>query len=477
VRPIPRWASWADLLAVLLLALAAKVAFSHPVRLVLGDHAITVREAWRPVLAALVLVALRHWRVPSPTILHHPAAIWRAWRREPRASILQIWAISRFGVLAVGLVAALVIGLPSAHSQRISDDPILDFPSRWDVVWYSVIAREGYVYDASAGSTEQQTIAFFPAYPMLLRVADAFTDPERVPDMSLRRYLEARQSRLAWAGTAISILFFLAALLLLYQWVERRAGADAAISSVLLLSAYPFSVFYSAAYTESVFLFATIGTCLAFERGRWAAAALLGLLVGLTRPNGCMLSLALAVLACEPLLRKDADRAPARVVGRLFVAAMPGLGMLLYSAFLYSFTGDAFAWMKVQEAWGRNFGATLDYANWTVRALRDQGVLFWVRSAPLEILQTAAALFALAMVWPVWRRLGAAYAVLLLANLLPPLAKGGVLSMGRMTSTLFPLFAAMAIAMPPPRRETWVLLFALGQGLVAVLFFTWRPLY
>jgi hypothetical protein len=33
------------------------------------------------------------------------------------------------------------------------------------------------------------------------------------------------------------------------------------------------------------------------------------------------------------------------------------------------------------------------------------------------------------------------------------------------------------LSIPPSRREVWVLLFALGQALVAVLFFTWRPLY
>jgi hypothetical protein len=49
--------------------------------------------------------------------------------------------------------------------------------------------------------------------------------------------------------------------------------------------------------------------------------------------------------------------------------------------------------------------------------------------------------------------------------------------MGRMTSTLFPVFAALALAVPPERRGTWLLFFALGQGLIAAIFFTWRPVY
>jgi hypothetical protein len=46
-----------------------------------------------------------------------------------------------------------------------------------------------------------------------------------------------------------------------------------------------------------------------------------------------------------------------------------------------------------------------------------------------------------------------------------------------LTSTLFPVFAALAMALPPERRTGWVLFFALGQGLIAALFFTWRPVY
>lgn len=477
MKPVPRWANWLDLLALASLALAAKLALSHSVRLVFAGSAVTIREAWRPLLAALVFVAVRHWRVASPNVLQRVVEFGRAWRAEPHASIARVWLVSRAGVLAAGLIGALMIGPPAGSAQRVSEDPILDLPSRWDVYWYSGIAREGYSYDPRAGAGLQQTIAFFPAYPMVLRIADAFTQPERRPDMTLARYAELREGRLAWVGTGISIALFLAALLALFRWVERRADTDTALTTVVLISAYPFAAFYSAAYTESLFLFGAVGACLSFERERWVTAGMLGLLVGLTRPNGCMLSLALGVMACEPLMRRGQAVPPRRVVLALAVAATPGIGMLLHSGFIYTLTGDPFAWVKVQQAWGRSFSTTVDFVQWSIRSLRDQGLSFYVRSAPLEILQSGAALFALAMVWPVWRRLGAAYAVFLLANLLPPLFKGGVLSVGRMTATLFPVFAALAMAIPAHRRAVWVLLFALGQGLVAVLFFTWRPLY
>ena len=47
---------------------------------------------------------------------------------------------------------------------------------------------------------------------------------------------------------------------------------------------------------------------------------------------------------------------------------------------------------------------------------------------------------ALALAVPITRRFGLAYGVFLLLMIVPPLFRGGFLSLGRLTSTLFPLF-------------------------------------
>jgi hypothetical protein len=95
---------------------------------------------------------------------------------------------------------------------------------------------------------------------------------------------------------------------------------------------------------------------------------------------------------------------------------------------------------------------------------------------PYDALNGVAVLFALALVPAVWRRLGAAPAVFVAANLVPPLLSGGLLSVGRLVSTLFPLFVALSVHVPQRQLPVWAALFALVQGLAAALFFTWRPL-
>lgn len=58
----------------------------------------------------------------------------------------------------------------------------------------------------------------------------------------------------------------------------------------------------------------------------------------------------------------------------------------------------------------------------------------------LDLINVGAVVFVLGSVWPVYRRFGVPSAALILVNVLPPLSFGGVLSMGRLTSVLFPTF-------------------------------------
>ena len=100
------------------------------------------------------------------------------------------------------------------------------------------------------------------------------------------------------------------------------------------------------------------------------------------------------------------------------------------------------------------------------------------QGVPFDTLNTLAVLFVLVDVLvPVFRRLGAAYACSSLLNLVPPIFAGGALSMGRITSTLFPVFIALAARLPRQAVPGWVAAFAILQGLVAALFFTWRELF
>jgi hypothetical protein len=109
--------------------------------------------------------------------------------------------------------------------------------------------------------------------------------------------------------------------------------------------------------------------------------------------------------------------------------------------------------------------------------LRDEPFLPLVLNDPFNALNAIGVLFALALTYSVFRRLGLAWGVFVLISLLPPLFAGGLVSMGRLTSTLFPLFIALAAMLSPRAVPAWATTFAIGQGFAAALFFTWHALY
>jgi len=86
----------------------------------------------------------------------------------------------------------------------------------------------------------------------------------------------------------------------------------------------------------------------------------------------------------------------------------------------------------------------------------------------------AAAAAAIAAIWPVTRRFGLPYGVFIAVNVIPPLTTGGLLSIGRVTAAMFPVFFWLAAIIPARHRAAWVTAFALLQGWGAALFFTWR---
>ena len=213
---------------------------------------------------------------------------------------------------------------------------------------------------------------------------------------------------------------------------------------------------------------------------RWPAFGW-GLLAGLTRPNGCLLSIPLALVVLAPLWRRAGLQRPAggwgSLADRMVVAAAPGLGMLVYSAYVYDLTGDPFMWIRLQVAWGRqNLGVgSFLAAEW--QSVGEQGLYQYTTSNIPDFLNILAAALLAVGLWPITRRFGLAPAALLLLNVLPSIASGGWLSVGRATAVLFPTFLWLADVIPARHRTAWFAVFAGLQAFAAVLFFTWRPLF
>jgi hypothetical protein len=467
---LPLWVRAADAAALVSVLLGVLVLTVGGFTLELGAR-LRVHSPARLFVIAASIVALRHVLAPRDPLHRRLRRRLTDPRADAAAPFTAAALASRLAILVIGFFATVTIGFPGKPPEQIADSA-LNLAMRYDAGWYAGIALHGYSFEPRFSG--QQNIAFFPAYPALMRLAGyplGALSPSIWRDLAL--------ARLSWAGTLVSLAAFVWGALYLWRLARDLIGEERAPYAVALLAAYPFSVFYSAAYTESVFLLGTVAAFYHFSRGQFGRAAIWGLFVGLTRPNGCFLSLALAVSAGIDLLRRRSAPGKSETWEFLKISvavATPLIGLLAYSAYVHHVTGSWFEWANVQHAWGRSYEG-FEPAARAYSWVSEEGMLRVVHNAPFDTLNALGLLFAIAMLWPVARKAGVAYAVFVLVNLVLPFVSGGVLSMGRVTSTLFPIFIALAATVPRRGVMPTLTAFAMVQGLAASLFFTWRPLF
>jgi mannosyltransferase PIG-V len=461
-EPLPRWASLLDLLTVILLIATLVLLAFGGVRFRVAGLRVSIMSAWRPFLAAAIVAAIRHVIVRRDPLYARVVAWIRTTRNsEAFAASWPVFIATRLAVLIIGYFAVVTIGYPETVPPfRVYENELRNLPARWDTGWYLAIATGGYRWAADV--TGQQNIAFFPAYPILMRIAGRILRDETL-----------------WAGVAISLAAFFAALVYFYRLARDWLDAPGATAATTLLAAYPFALFFSAAYTESLFLLAAVGAFYHLRRDQFLAAGLWGVLAGLTRPNGCLLAIPLVLVVLEKRRRESASgfAADRRLLTALAAAAMPAVGMAIFSAFLLRLTGNPLEWARNHAAWGRTFRGVHRIVLDRYDFITEYGLYEYTVSLPVDVLNGIAAVFALVMTWPVWKRLGLSFATFVLVNLVPPLAMGGLLSIGRVTSVLFPVFICLAQVVKPERRAVVTMGFAMLQAFFAALFFTWRPLY
>jgi len=265
------------------------VALSGGFRIRLGAWRIAVTSPYPLLLWALAIGIVRHFMTPATPIYRDLPERLAAWWREPSVhTAVIVVAGTRPAILFVGYMALLMFGYPpGSEPPKQMDNELINLSARWDANWYLGIATEGYQYVPNKPGL-QQGIAFFPAYPMLVRV--------------VARILGGYVPDYIGAGLFISFAAFFGALVYLYALARDSLGEDEARFALWLAATYPFALFFSAIYAEPLLLLGLVATFYYFTNGRFARATMFGLLVGLTKTNGFLLSIPLAMLAVSPLV-------------------------------------------------------------------------------------------------------------------------------------------------------------------------------
>ena len=122
--------------------------------------------------------------------------------------VLSIVIITRLAAFTIGFVANLVFpaGRARAWEMPFEYQRFAEIFAAWDSGWYFDIARHGYYWHAN----HQSSVAFFPLYPMLMRLA---------------AWPFGGTDRAVWlAGIVISCSAFVLALMALHRFTERVCG-------------------------------------------------------------------------------------------------------------------------------------------------------------------------------------------------------------------------------------------------------------
>lgn len=260
---------------------------------------------------------------------------------NPWAAAALIFVCTRLVALAGGYAGAsrLVREQPEYSGGWLAEMSLM-----WDAAHYATIAKDAYSFDpaAPAGST----VAFAPLYPFLIDVlSSALRWVTFGWDWGNEEY-----GTIIVAGLLISNVSFIVALGLLIKWLKPRLGNSGAALVALALASLPTAFFFSAMYTESLFLALALGafTLSRSEWGwKWLCVGLLGMLATLTRFAGIILLPALAI----DYLSQTGWRWRKVRPDVLWLALVPA-GVLLYLGFLWWRFGDPWAMNKsMAQGW------------------------------------------------------------------------------------------------------------------------------
>ncbi len=250
---------------------------------------------------------------------------WRGWTVYLAA--LLIFAASRLVVVVGVLFGKGLAGTPhpgqweagSAWYYRLL---------RWDSGWYASIARDGYHLSADPGSPS--STVFYPLYPLAAAAI---------------KTLFGIDAYLALLIVANGAAFLVA--LLLTKLVKDAFGPETALLALAFFSFFPYSLFLSAGYTESLFLVFALLSLLALTRQRVVLAAAFAGLAFATRPTGIVL---IPVILWE--MRRQSSLPWSRLLPKMVLSTiLAASGLLLYMAYLGIRFGQPLAFATGQDAW------------------------------------------------------------------------------------------------------------------------------
>lgn len=202
--------------------------------------------------------------------------------------------------------------------------------ARQDSAWYFSIAHEGYRFSKE----EQSNVSFLPLYPVLMKYGYELLKPITPNLILYHRYL--------LSGTLISIISIFLATIILYKLLRLDADSKTAFLAIFLLLIFPTSYFFTAIYTESLFLFLAVCTFYFARKNQFVLAGLAGFFAALTRPVGIFLFIPVVI---ELISKKKELSQKIFILNSISLMLIP-LGLVTFMYYLNQKFNNSFLFLE-----------------------------------------------------------------------------------------------------------------------------------
>jgi hypothetical protein len=345
------------------------------------------------------------------------------------SQLLMFGLLTRVAVFGVGLVMQPtqppLSGIPSSAEEssliRTGSLPVLEPWYRFDACWYSYISRVGYT---SISDKQEPSLAFMPLLPICMAVAS---------QMGIDRYI---------AGLIIPNVAFVVGLAcfgrLSYQLTGSRSKSWWAC---ILLTTFPYSLFFSLPYQESLFFAASTASALAWTNNRLVLAGLFSGLASLSRLTAA--AFPVAVLAQVSWAWHRGQPVP-----RLFFLPILGsaVGITIFFGYLWWNTGNPFAHLKAHEMWGRKPASVEGLLQTATTAVDTWSAWFKadVRKRPMDTMITLLIIGCFGFGARAWHKWGPFWGLMIIIPPLQAISTGSILSFQRISLCSYPIAIVIA---------------------------------
>lgn len=316
------------------------------------------------------------------------------------------------------------------------DSGLVDMHNRWDTFWYLDIVNNGYHLNSN---NTLANVVFFPLYPALIKILGTIL-----------------LGNFVLAGWILSMTFLILSCSYLYKFVkEFHPDVDPELP-ILLMLIFPTAFFFNVIYTESIFLFLTIATFYYAFRKNFYLAGLFAFLGSLAHSNGVFLAL--------PILWKIVELNGFRNMlspsqwRKLIPVFFAPIGSFLFLGYDWWKFGDPMLFFKIQSAWGRSFSINWEHFSFFSHpSIANMGIDIFL------------AIFIISAVVVVYRKLSPLYAIFMSTTLIAAFTSGTLMSVGRYSLVMFPLFILLAKIKNKMILQAWILLSVLFFALDIIL--------